>query len=122
MGSHPINLALRFLLEISALAGIGYWGWKQHEGLWRLVCGIGIPVALMAIWVIFAVPNDPSRSGEAPIVTPGIIRLIYELLFFGFAVWALGQNGHSRLGLYFAIIIVLHYVISYDRIIWLLSQ
>ena len=31
MGSHPINLTIRFLLELSALAAIGIWGWNQSD-------------------------------------------------------------------------------------------
>ena len=43
MGSHPLNLALRFLLEIAALVAIGYWGFSQHAGIWRFVMGLGGP-------------------------------------------------------------------------------
>lgn len=32
MSQHPLNLALRFLLEIAASVAIGYWGWHQAEG------------------------------------------------------------------------------------------
>ena len=35
MASHPLNLAVRFLLEIAALVAIGYWGFSQHSGIWR---------------------------------------------------------------------------------------
>ena len=38
MSAHPINLALRFILELAALYALGYWGWTQHDGLvdWRM--------------------------------------------------------------------------------------
>jgi hypothetical protein len=32
MGSHPLNLAVRFALELSALAALGVWGWRQGDG------------------------------------------------------------------------------------------
>jgi hypothetical protein len=32
MGSHPVNLAFRFLLELAALAVSATWGWQQAEG------------------------------------------------------------------------------------------
>lgn len=122
MGSHPINLAIRFLLEMSALASVGMWGWKHSDGWFRYVLAIGLPVILAAIWGIFAVPNDPSRSGAAPIVTPGAIRLVIELAFFTLATWSLYNMGFIKASIAFGIIVVLHYLISYDRIIWLISQ
>jgi hypothetical protein len=122
MGSHPINLTIRFLLELSALASVGIWGWKQSDGGLRYVLAIGIPVILAIIWGTFAVPNDPSRSGSAPIVTPGVIRLIIELCVFGGAAWSLYDMGLNKISLTFTIIVVLHYIISYDRVIWLISH
>ncbi len=122
MGSHPINLIIRFLLEITALISVGMWGWKQSDGWLRFVLTIGIPVFLAAIWGTFAVPDDPSRSGNAPIVTPGLIRLAIELGFFAFATWSLYDMGSIKVSLAFGIIVILHYVVSYDRIIWLLSH
>jgi hypothetical protein len=35
MANHPINLALRFLLELAAWGSMGYWGWQTHEGVMR---------------------------------------------------------------------------------------
>ena len=86
MGSHPANLILRFLLEIIALISLGIWSWKQSESWFRLVLAIGIPIIAAIIWGIFAVPNDPSRSGAAPVVTAGFIRLIIEFGIFGLQI------------------------------------
>lgn len=122
MGSNPINLALRFLLELCALASASIWGWKFTDGWPRLVLAIGIPILFGIIWGIFAVPNDPSRSGKAPVVTSGIIRLVIEFGFFSFATWALYDIGFKKMALVFGIIVVLHYLLSYDRIFWLLSK
>jgi len=122
MGSHPINLAVRFLLEMSGLASLGFWGWKQSDGWLRFVLAIGIPIIFATIWGTFAVPDDPSRSGKAPIVTPGIIRLAIEIGFFACATWSLYDVGFNKVSLAFGIIVVLHYMLSYDRIKWLMSQ
>jgi hypothetical protein len=81
MGSHPINLILRFILELAALTGMSIWGWKQSDGWFRFVLAIGIPIIAAAIWGTFAVPDDPSRSGKAPVVVPGLLRLGVELVF-----------------------------------------
>lgn len=122
MGSHPINLVIRFLLEISALIAVGVWGWKQSDSWFRFVLAIGLPLTFAAIWGIFAVPNDPSRSGLAPIITPGVIRLVIEIAIFFFAIWALHNLHLNKLSFILGIMVVLHYVVSYDRIIWLLSH
>ncbi len=122
MGSHPVNLAVRFLLEMSGLVSLGIWGWKQSDGWLRFVLAIGIPIVFATIWGIFAVPDDPSRSGKAPIKTPGIIRLLLEIGFFVCAILSLYDMGFNTLSLAFGIIVVLHYLISYDRIKWLVSQ
>lgn len=122
MGSHPINLTMRFLLEMSALVSVCIWGWKHSDGWLRYFLAIGIPIILAIIWGIFAVPNDPSRSGSAPIVTPGVIRLIIEFCIFAFATWSLYDVGWNKASVAFGIIVVLHYIISYDRVVWLMSQ
>ena len=122
MGSHPINLIIRFLLELTALTAMGMWGWKQSDGWLKFILAFGIPIIAAAIWGIFAVPDDPSRSGTAPIVVPGIVRLTIELAIFAFATWALRDLGYARLSWIIGIIVVIHYIISYDRIIWLLNQ
>ena len=122
MGSHPLNLALRFLLEIAALIGVGMWGWKQSDSWLRFLMAIGIPIILAIIWGTFAVPGDPSRSGAAPVVTPGIVRLLIELSIFGLATWALYDLGHLKASTALAVVVVLHYAISYDRISWLINH
>ncbi len=122
MGTHPANLFLRFMLEFMALVSIAIWGWNQAEGWFGLLLAIGLPITLALVWGIFAVPDDPSRSGSAPVPTNGLIRLLIELGFFGFAIWALKDMGWTRTSLVFGIIVLCHYLISYDRILWLLSR
>ncbi len=122
MGSHPVNLIIRFLLELSALVAMGIWGWKLSEGWPRWVLAICIPIVAAALWGTFAVPNDPSRSGAAPVAIPGFLRLVLELGFFAFATWALYDLGYLKLSWAMGIVVVLHYLVSYDRILWLLSQ
>ena len=80
MGSHPVNLLLRFLLELCVLAVAGYWGWSVSEGFTRFLLLLGVPLLLAVVWGTFAVPSDPSRSGRAPIPVPGVVRLLIELI------------------------------------------
>ena len=122
MGSHSVNLVVRFLLELAALIAIGYWGWTQHEGFLQYLLAIGGPILAAVLWATFAVPDDPSRSGRAPVPVPGIVRLALELALFAFAAWALYDAGNSPLALILVAVVVIHYAISYDRIAWLLRQ
>ncbi len=119
MGSHPINLALRFLLELAALCSTGYWGWKQSDSWYRFLLAAGIPIILAAIWGTFAVPDDPSRSGSAQVAVPGIVRLVLELAIFASATWALYDLGMVKWSWILGLAVIIHYVISYDRILWL---
>ena len=121
MAYHPLNLALRFVLEIAALVALGYWGFDQHDGLWRFLSGLGLPLLAAAAWGTFAVSGDRSRSGKAPVPVPGWVRLLLELAFFGLAAWALYGAGKPVLALILAGITLAHYAASYDRVAWLLS-
>lgn len=120
MAYHPLNLAVRFLLEIGALVAIGYWGFDQHSGIWRFLLGLGLPLVAAAAWGVFAVPGDRSRSGSAPVPVPGWVRLFLELAFFGLAAWALYDTGRPLLALILAGVTAVHYAVSYDRVAWLL--
>ena len=122
MGFHPLNLDLRFILEVAALYSIGFWGWRQTDSWFRFVLAIGIPIVLAIIWGIFAVPDDRTRSGAAPVPTPGFVRLLIELGLFTFATWSLSNTGLTTLAWVLAIVTVFHYLISYDRIKWLLRH
>ncbi len=122
MNINAINLTVRFLLEISALISFGIWGFNQTSGWQKYLLAIVIPLLFAALWGIFAVPNDPSRSGSAPVVIPGVFRLILELLFFFFAVYCVNNLGYVKLSVIFGVMTILHYIVSYDRIVWLVSK
>ncbi len=119
MGSHPINLGVRFLLELAALAIMGVWGWHEGDGWLRFLFALGIPLVAATLWGVFRVPNDP---GRAPVAVPGIVRLALELAYFGFAVWALHDLGAATWSWVMGIILVIHYAVSYDRLLWMVRQ
>lgn len=122
MGSNPINLAARFILEMAGLVALGWWGWNQAEGILGFVLALGVPILAVVLWGTFAVPDDPSRSGKAPVPVPGIVRLLLELAFFGSATWSLFAMGLTTLGWIYGIAVFIHYVLSYDRVAWLVRQ
>lgn len=118
MANHPVNLALRFILEIFALIALGYWGWTQTSGSWHILWALGLPALAAILWGTFRVPNDP---GKAPVPIPGGLRLALELIIFAAAVMALYDAGLVLLSNIFGLLVLGHYLASYDRIIWLIK-
>lgn len=119
MSKNPINLALRFFLELAGLAAYAIWGWTQHTGVMRFVWAIGLVLLTASAWGIFRVDDYP---GKAPVRVPGVVRLLLEILYFGAAVWLLIAAGFRTLGIIFGVITLLHYVASYDQVRWLLTE
>jgi len=122
MSSHPIHLFFRFILEVIALLVAGIWAWHLSSSIFSYVLAVGIPMFMASIWGIFAVPNDPSRSGKTVVKTPGVVRLFIEFSFFGFACWAMFSLGWKEASWLFGEGVLLHYLLSYDRVQWLLKQ
>lgn len=120
MSKNPINLALRFLLELAAIASLIIWVLKRFEGIPMVVLLISVPVLFASVWGIFAVKGDPSRSGKTVVQTPGWARLILELAMFAVAGLALYNSNFHTASLIFLGVVALHYIISYDRVIWLI--
>jgi len=95
------NLALRFLLELAALAALGIWGFHTGNGValkWLL--GIGAPLAFTVVWGTFGSPG-------APYPITGIYRTLLELLIFSIAAGAFFFSLHHKLaGIYVTLAIV----------------
>ena len=71
MSNHPFNLFIRLLLEASAVITYGFWGFMQSESWTRFLLVICFPLLFALLWGVFAVRNDPSRSGRTVVNTPG---------------------------------------------------
>ena len=119
MGFQALNLALRFLLELSALGAMAYWAWTTQGGTSRFLWAIGLPLLAAAAWGTFRVPNDP---GPAPVAVPGRVRLFFEALFFGGAVALLADAGQPVAAAILAVLLLVHYVASYQRVMRLLKM
>lgn len=93
-------LGVRFVLELSALAALGSWGFQRPAGaLVKLGLGIGVPVAVAAMWATFIAP-------EAPISTPSVLRLGLEVSVFGLAAAALAAIRPGLFAWSFALVVV----------------
>lgn len=116
------NLALRFTLEVAGVIGLGLWGWQSSDGWLRYLLAFGVPAAAMTAWATFNVRHDPSRSGQAPVPVPGVIRLLLELAVLGFGTYAAARVWSIWAGLAFGALVVFQYATSWKRVAWLVRQ
>ncbi len=115
--------SLRFALELIAWGAAAWWGASLFEGTLASVVGGVIAGGIsMGVWVVFNVPGDPSRSGEAPVAVPGWVRILLEGIVFGAGVGALVALGRSAVAAVFAALVVFHIVAYRERLRWLLDR
>jgi quinol-cytochrome oxidoreductase complex cytochrome b subunit len=101
------NLALRFLLELCALAALGYWGFQTGRGLFmKIGLGIGAPLLAALVWGTFVAPH-----AAVPVSAP--LRLVLELVVFGSAAAALYAAGRPALAGSFALTVVINRVLMH---------
>lgn len=93
------NLALRFVLELGALAAVGHWGWRTGEGLLRPVLALAAVGAVVLVWALFVSPN-PVIEVAAP------LRLLIEIGVWTAAAAALYAVGRETAAVTFAAVAV----------------
>ena len=116
------QLAIRFALEVGSLVAIGRYAGGLTRGAWSYVAALGAPAFVALLWALFAVKGDPSRSGNALIPVPGILRLAIELaVFLGGAAALAARQSWVAFAL-FMIALVVHHAMTTERLAWLLRQ
>lgn len=99
------NLALRFLLELAALAALGYWGFHTgHSALANVALGLGAPLIAAVVWGVFAAPRSDRRLHG-----PALVAV--QLAVLGAGVVALAGAGRPVLAAVFAALVVLNAVL-----------
>jgi Protein of unknown function (DUF2568) len=101
------NDALRFALELAALAALGYWGFAEFDGAVQWLVGLGVPLIAAAVWGTFVAPKA-SRP------TVDLVRLLLEVAAFGSGVAALVAAGSTPLALVFAALVVVHLGLTFE--------
>jgi hypothetical protein len=102
-----INLAVRFLLELSTLAALAYVGIQVGSGLAsKVALGIGAPLLAAVLWGSFGSPKAPKKA-------TGVGRFVFEVIIFGSAVAGLALVGHSALAAIFGIAVVVNDALLY---------
>jgi hypothetical protein len=101
------NLAVRFLVELAALAAFAIWGF--HIGGSRpaqIALGIGLPLTGAVVWGLFAAP-------KAAISIPGPAIVTVQALVLGLGVVALLAAGHPRWAAVLAVVLVVNTALAW---------
>jgi hypothetical protein len=104
-GAAAANLALRFLLELLALAALAYWG--VHTGgspAADVALGAGAPLAAASLWARYAAPRSARRLR-------GPARAGVELSVLGAGALGLAAAGHPLLAAAFAAVVLINAVL-----------
>ena len=100
------NIALRAVMELGIVLGLGYWGFKTGSGTaMKFVIGIGAPLIGFGFWGL----ADFRRTGS----NPEVLRLMQELTISGLAAAGLYSVGEHILGLLLAFISIIHHTLIY---------
>jgi hypothetical protein len=95
------NLALKFVLELCAMAAFAYWGANTGGGVVRALLAIVTPAVAIVLWGRFAAPKSTRRLPTVP-------RMIFELTVFGLAAVALVAAGRSVAAAVFGVVAVVN--------------
>ena len=115
----PVDLVLRAVLELAAVVGLALGGLASVGGPIGLLLALGVPVAAGVIWATFRVPDDP---GPAPWPIPGTARLAVEVVLLGLGALGWVLAGWAIVGLLMGALIVGHYLMTAERMRWLLGR
>jgi hypothetical protein len=100
-----LNLAVRFLLELCALAALGFWGFHTGQGaITKILLGIGAPLLMAVVWGAFVAPRAARRLHEP-------WRVLLECIIFGVAAVGLIAAGQPTLAWILALVFVLNRIL-----------
>ena len=100
------NLGLRFLLELGALAAVGYWGLETGDGLLGWVLAIAAVGAVIAVWALFVSPKHTIETSKQ-------VSFAIELAVWVAAAAALYATDQTMLALAFLVVSVISGLLNY---------
>ncbi|AIE60102.1 YrdB family protein [Bacillus methanolicus] len=102
-----LNLALRFVLELCALAALTYWGYRAGTGsITKIGLGAGIPLFTAIIWATFGAPGSSMELPEP-------LRFVLEFIIFGMAAVSIIASGHTNLARTFILLVIINRVLMF---------
>ncbi len=111
VGDHPgvsalkdVNLAVKFLLELCAVAAFAFWGASLDGVLVSVVAGIAAPALAVVLWGSFAAPRSSRRL-------PTRARVPFELGVFALAAAALFALDVTAIAIAFATVVAVNAVL-----------
>lgn len=122
MSQNPVNLAVRFLLEIAGVVGLFRLGLGIADGALAALLALVLSIGAATAWGLFNVPGDRSRSGRAPVQVSGVVRLLVEFLVLGGGSVGWFLAGPDWFAWTYSIVLVAHYLLSWDRVGWLVGS
>lgn len=118
----PIRI-VRALVEATAFAGLIWWGWTLGKSVpTRAALAIIVLTIPGLLWVYAGTPGDPARRMPPRLALAGPGRLLLEVTILGiaaFAVWTTVSRAASETFLTVAVVL---YVVTWDRLLWLLRH
>ncbi|MGW4248096.1 YrdB family protein [Nocardia sp. NPDC004722] len=93
-----VNLTLAFAFELVAVAALAFWGVRTgHTRAAKVLLGVGMAVAAMVLWGLFAAPQATYSVPVAAVVT--------KVAVFGGAAAGLWQLGYRTAAVAFPVVV-----------------
>ena len=85
--TRSVNLALKFALELAALAALAVWGASLSGSVVPVLVAVAAPLAMAVVWGAWCAPRASHRL-------PMPARAVVELAVFALSAIALAAAGH----------------------------
>jgi hypothetical protein len=95
------NLALKFVLELVAIAAFACWGASLDGVAVSVIVGIAAPASAVVLWGLFAAPRSSRRL-------PTRTRVPFELSVFALAAAALLAVDWTAIAIAFAAVVAVN--------------
>lgn len=97
---YAANELLAFLVELAALACLGWWGFAvSHDEVLRILLAVGMPLLGMVLWSLFAAPRARLRPRLS-------LVLVVKAVVLGGGAAALYGIGHPGAAVAMAVVVV----------------
>lgn len=100
-----LNLGVRFLLEIVAIASLAYWGYRLPSATaTKIAISVIAPLLLIVVWAFVVAPGADNPLSQTT-------RMLIGSLLLLFSSAALATTGHTRPAIVIAVVIVLNTIL-----------